>query len=313
MTTTPMNARPDASYDVVIVGGGPAGLSAALALGRARRPVLLLDAGTPRNARAHEMHNFVTRDGTPPAEFRRIAHEQLAAYPSVVRRDQRVERVTGEPDAFELHLADGTTARARRILLALGMIDELPELPGFRELWGDAIFQCPFCHGWEARDTAWGYLAPAPEMLDFGRFLRSWTDDVVVFTDRRFAVPDDVRARLAEAGVGLEERPIARLVADAAGTGLAAVELADGTRIARHVLAAKPKQRQHALVADLGLALDANGFVQVDARQATSRPGILAAGDLTSPMQAALAAAAAGQLAAAMLCHDVVLGPPAVA
>lgn len=306
---TPFLPNPDAAepYDAAIVGGGPAGLSAALTLGRARKKVLLLDAGAPRNARAHEVHGFVTRDGVTPAEFRRVANEQLAPYPSVSRAAQRVARIEGEKDDFTLHLEEGGSVRARRVILALGMVDVLPELPGYRELWGHALFQCPYCHGWEVRDRPFGFLAPDPEKLAFGSFLLGWTSDVVVFTDGRFEVPPAVRAHFEAQGVGLEERPIRALVADAGGERLEAVELEDGSRVAREVLFVRPPQRQTPLVEGLGLALDPNGFVQVGMQQETSRKGVYAAGDLATPMQTALAAAAAGQLAASMVNHDLTL------
>jgi thioredoxin reductase len=308
----PENPDPTAPYDVVVVGGGPGGLAAALVLGRARRRVLLLDAGVPRNARARHVQGFVTRDGTPPAEFRRVAGEQLAAYPSVERAERRVAAVAGGLDAFRATLDDGREVAARRVLLALGLIDELPDLPGFRALWGEAIFQCPFCHGWEVRDRALGFLAPGPEHLEFGAFLKTWSDDVVVFTDERFAVPADRRARLAAAGVAIEERPIGGLEAAPGEPGrLAAVTLTDGARVARDVLFARPPQRQQPLVEALGLALDPNGFVRVDPRHETSVPGVFAVGDMASMMQTATNAAATGNLAAAMICHDLALGAPA--
>jgi thioredoxin reductase len=276
--------------------------------------VLLLDAGAPRNARAHEVHNFVTRDGIPPAEFRRIAHEQLGAYPNVQRLSRRVEGVAGEPDDFTLRLDDGTHARARRIILALGMVDVLPETPGYQALWGHAIFQCPYCHGWEVQDRPFGYLAPGLDHATFGIFLKGWTSDVVVFTEGRFEVPAETRERLAAAGVGLEERPIRRLIpASGERDRLEAIELEGGARVAREVLFARPPQRQTALVEALGLALAPNGFVRVDARLETSRPGIFAAGDLATPMQAAIAASAAGTQAAAMVNHDLAFGAPLAA
>ncbi len=285
------------SYDVVIAGGGPAGLSAALMLGRARKRVLLSDAGARRNERAREIHGFVTRDGTPPDEFRRVAREQLSAYPNVEVREQTVVAVSGAAGSFRVELGTQSIA-ARRVLLCLGMIDELLDLPGYRELWGRAIFQCPYCHGWEVRDRAFGYLAPSAPLVEHALFFQGWSRDLVVFTDARFEVQAEVRARLATAGVRVEERAIRSLVASADGEHLSAVELDDGERVAREVLFSVPPQRQTPLVQSLGLVLDDLGFVRVDERLESSRPGIHAAGDLTSRMQSALLAAAAGATAA---------------
>jgi thioredoxin reductase len=292
------------TYDVVIVGGGPAGLSAALILGRARKRVLLCDAGTPRNAPATEMHGFVSRDGMPPPEFRRVARAQLAPYHSVEVRDARVTRIDGERGAFDVHL-DGGIVRAHRILLAVGVIDELPDLPGYRELWGTAIVQCPYCHGWEVRDRSLGFLAPSVEHLDFAVFLRGWSGDVIAFTNGAFAVPPALAAQLAAADVGLEERPIRGLVRS--GASLDAVELADGDRIARDVLFARPRQRQTDVVQQSGVALDPQGYVAVSPMMETSRPGVYAAGDLTTMAQGALLAAAAGAQAAYVLNRELTL------
>jgi thioredoxin reductase len=299
---------PTAIYDVVIVGGGPGGLSAALALGRARRRVLLCDAGPRRNAAAVHMHNFVTRDGTPPDEFRRLAREQLATYPNVEVRDAGVEAITGTRGAFDVRLSSGPV-RARRILLCVGMIDELLPIEGFGALWGHAIFQCPYCHGWEVRDRPWGFLASAAhpdQLLPFAFQLRAWTGDLVVFTGGAIAVPDETRAMLASAGIRLETAPVTRLVG--AGDRLAAIELAGGRRVAREVLYTHPPQRQVALVGALGLALDDDGYVKVDPMKLeTSVPGIYAAGDLTTRMQGAMIAAALGTRAVAAMNVDVMM------
>lgn len=294
------------SYDVVIVGGGPAGLSAALMLGRGIKRVLLCDAGSPRNAAAEEIHNFVTRDGTPPGEFRRIGREQLAPYEHVEVRGERVESIGGSRGEFEVVLASGTV-RARRVLLCGGMIDVLPELPGYRELWGKALFQCPYCHGWEVRDRAFGYVAPAAQWVEWAAFLRGWTRDVMVFTDAKFEVAADVRQRLSDAGVRIEERAIRRLVSSSDGEHLEAIELADGSRVAREVLFVRPPQRQTELVRALELDLDEHGFVRVGEQMETSRPGVYAAGDLTTMMQGAMFAAAAGGRAAGSINHELTM------
>jgi thioredoxin reductase len=289
-------------YDAIIVGGGPGGLSAALALGRARKRVLLCDAGPRRNEAAIEVHNFVTRDGTPPAEFRRIAREQLAAYPNVEVREVRVATIAGTRGAFRVGLDSGSVD-ARRILLCTGVVDEMPPIEGFRELWGHAIFQCPYCHAWELQDRPWGYLAGAVDaqmLLHFALQARGWTSDLVVFTGGALDVPQETCAALRKAGIRLETAPVARLVAS--GHRLEAVALANGTTVPCEVLFAHPPQRQVGLVRSLALALDEHGYVLIDPlTRATSVPGIYAAGDLATRMQGAILAAAAGTHAATVL------------
>jgi thioredoxin reductase len=280
----------------VIAGGGPAGLSAALALGRARKRVLLCDAGPRRNAAATHIHTFVTRDGTPPDQFRGVAREQLRAYPSVGVRDTPVTAITGQKGAFEVALGD-ERIRGRRILLCTGMVDILPDIEGLREMWGGSVFQCPYCHGWEVQDRRFGYLAPALEAIEFALLLRGWSPDVILFTDARFVVPPEQRQLLASAGVAVEERRIVRLAG--AGARLERIGVAGGADVARDVLFMHPPQRPVPLVDGLGLELDAHGFVRIDeATLETSIPGIHAAGDLVTKAQAALMAAAAGMRAA---------------
>jgi thioredoxin reductase len=296
-------------YDVAIIGGGPSGLSAALALGRARKRVLVLDSGPRRNAAAVHMHNFVTRDGTPPDEFRQIARSQLAHYPNVETRALSVESVAGSRGAFHLQLGDGSNIKTRRILLATGVIDEMLPIEGFRELWGSAVVQCPYCHGWEVQDRRWAYLARSEDwahILMFTMQLRGWTDSVTLFMAEQFDLPAESQQQLLAAGVQVQLSPIRRLIAQ--GPELAAIELTNGERVACDMLFAHPPQQQVALVRQLGVALDNDGFVQIDPmRRETSIPGIYAGGDLTTRMQSAIFAAAAGTHAAAMLNFDLTL------
>jgi thioredoxin reductase len=293
---------PHAPCDVLIVGGGPAGLSAALALGRARKRVLLCDSGPRRNATAEHVQNFLTRDGTPPDELRRIGREQLGVYPNVEVRDARVRRISGARNAFQVVLERGTV-EARRVLLCTGMIDEMLALEGFRELWGRAIFQCPYCHGWEMQDRRWGYLARTADAAHLGPFAlqaRGWSRDVVVFTGGAFEVAEDVRAQLHAAGIRLVTDRVERLLAR--DGRLEAVALTGGAEVPCDVLFAHPPQRQVELVRDLGLAFDGDGYVQVDPmKRETSVPGIYAAGDLTTRMQSAITGAAAGMQTAAAI------------
>lgn len=288
-------------YDVAIIGGGPAGLTAALQLGRARRKVLVLDAGEPRNTKAVEVHGFLTRDGTPPREMRRLAHEELARYRTVERRAEWVERLEPKADRIALHIG-GDTVDARRVLLATGMVDEPPELPGFRELWGESIFQCPYCHGYEVQDQPWGYWARLEMMAGagFAQMLRAWTNDVVVFTGGAYPITDDVRAKLARAEVRLDERPLLGLRAE---NGRLAAVVVEGGEVARSVLFAHPPQRQTSLVRELGIELDEMGFVKVDPHNQTSVARLHAAGDLTTMRQSAQIAAGSGNMAGAAINH----------
>jgi len=300
--STATSGRTDMLYDVLIVGGGPGGLAAALTLGRARKRVLLCDSGPRRNAATTHIHNFVTRDGTPPEEFRRIGREQLATYPSVEIRDARVESVSGTRGEFRIRLDSGEV-QARRVLLCTGMIDEALPIEGFNDLWGHAIFQCPYCHAWEVRDRRWGVLldqANARMLVPFALMLRGWTRDLVVFKTEAFDVAAESNAELQQAGVRVESAPVRRLIGR--GRSLEAVELSTGNRVACDVLFAHPPQRQVELVRSLGLTLDDHGFVQVEAMKGeTSVPGVFAAGDLTTRGQTAIFAASSSVLAATMI------------
>ena len=294
-------------YDTVIVGGGPAGLAAALALGRARKRVLLCDAGPPRNKAAEHVYNFLTRDATPPAELRRLGREQLKTYPNVEVQDAHVASITGDKGAFQVELGAGSV-ESRRVLLCTGMRDQMLPIEGFKELWGRSIFQCPYCHGWETQDRKWGYLVhpkSASHLLPFALQARGWTSDLTVFTAGAFEVDPESRDRLSRAGISICTAPIARLVDDAGH--LSAVELADGRAVPCHVIYTHPPQSQVELVRALDVDLDDNALVTTTMMGETSTRGIYAAGDLCTQGQAAIMGAAAGTRTAAAINVDLAM------
>lgn len=292
----------DMIWDCIVVGGGASGLSAGLVLGRARRHALVVDAGNQSNLPAHGIGGLLGHDGRSPAELYEIGRRELAAYPSVEVRTGEV--VSGErcEDEFVIELGDGRRERTRRVLLAMGMEYRPPSLPGLAELWGKSLFHCPFCHGWEMRDQSLAVFANGERAVHASLLLRGWSDDVVLLTDGAADLDDDDRARLATAGIAVDERPVAEL---AASNGeLAAVVFSDGTRLKRSgLLVATTLHQRSRLAEQLGVAYGeptpvAEAPVEVVGLCRTSTPGVFAAGDLVAQMPQVAAAVAAGSLAA---------------
>lgn len=305
----------DKPWDCIVVGGGAAGLSAALVLGRARRRVLLVDAGQPSNLAAPGIGGLLGSDGRPPADLYAAGRDELAAYPTVEVRSGDVVR--GEP-GFVLELADGSRERARTVLLATGMEYRTPQIPGLEELWGGSVFHCPFCHGWEMRDAPVAVIAQGDRAVHSALMMRGWTEDLVVLTNGDSGLDEAQIKKLDAAGISIDERAIARFVS--ADGELAAVEFDDGTRLARRgALVAATLHQRSALPAQLG-AVSAPGPIAadalvVDAFFRTSAPGVFAAGDLSAQMPQVAAAVASGSQAGAavvqyLLGEDVGLPVP---
>lgn len=266
------------SYDVVVVGGGPAGLNAALVSGRQRRKVLLLDSGEPRNAPAAEMHMFLSRDGASPAELRRIGREQLASYPSVEIREALVATVAAEEaSGFTLTLADGSSVAARKLILATGQVDVLDQVEGVGELFGRGVYHCPFCHGWETRGMTIAVLGrELPQIMQALYIADRFSDDVVVCTDGH-PVPEQAAGRLAAAGITVDETPVSRVEGK---EGEVRLVLEDGRVLERQAVYYRAPTRQHSALAEqLGCEMLPDGCIRVNEFQRTSVPGVYAAGD----------------------------------
>ena len=288
-------------YDVVVVGGGGAGLSAALVLGRARRRVAVVDTGAPRNAPASHMHGFLSRDGMRPSELLAAGRAEVAGY-GVELVDDRVDAI--EP-GFAVRLAGGRVFEARRILVATGVGDELPDIPGVRERWGRDLLHCPYCHGWEVRDRPVGVLGTQAGAVEHAQLVRQWSDDVVFFVlDYNLTAAE--AAGLEARGVGIVRGEVARLVVE--DDRLTGVELADGRVIARTAVFIRPGNVPHpdGLLAGLGCETDEAGFAAVDATGRTSVPGVWAAGNVVDPRAQVITAAGAGSAAAIALNADLV-------
>jgi thioredoxin reductase len=291
-------------YDVAIIGGGAAGLSAALVLTRARRTILVVDAGTPRNAPATHMHGYLSRDGLPPAELLGVGRDEVRGYGGDIVTGTATEVVAGGTLGFGVRLDDGRQISARSLLVTTGLRDELPDIPGLLDRWARDVLHCPYCHGHEVRDRQLGVLGGNPGDVRYAQIVRQWTDDLVYFTP-----PDTLttteRAELVARAIGVVEGAVEQLVID--DDRLRGVQMDDGCVVPRDALFVPPRFIPNSgLLASLGCDVDANGWVIADNTGRTSVPGVWAAGNVIDPRAQVITAAGAGSAAAIALNADLV-------
>ncbi|MET9852824.1 NAD(P)/FAD-dependent oxidoreductase [Streptomyces sp. NPDC006450] len=301
------DALPDGTVDAVVIGGGAAGLNGALMLARSRRSVVVIDSGTPRNAPAEGVHGLLGLDGTPPAELYGRGREEVRSYGGLVVSGEVSAAEHADPSPhgdlrFTVTLTDGRVLTARRLLVATGLRDVLPELPGLAEHWGRGVVHCPYCHGWEVRDEPIGVLATGLASIHHALLFRQLSDDLAYFTHGT-ALDDETRARFAARAIRVIDTPVEEVVGDGDG-GIRGVRLADGPLVERRVLAVAttPVARTEGL-AGLGLPLEelpggGRRFVS-GAAGATDVPGVWVAGNVTDPIAQVGSSAAAGALAGA--------------
>jgi thioredoxin reductase len=292
-------------YDVVIVGAGPAGLSAALVLGRCRRSVLVCDAGKPRNWASHALHGYLTRDGVDPAEFRAIGRRELQQYGTVDWRDIGAMNAECREGRFYVTLADRTEVAARKLLIATGVLDNLPEVRGLRELYGRSVFHCPYCDGWELRDQPLAIYGRGARGLGLSLELTAWSRDLVLCTDGPSEIDDEGRGRLERNGIALREDRIRALE----GTDgiLQRVVFEAGDPLPRRALFFTTGQSQQSeLAVLLGCDFNDKGTVRTGTYETTHLRGLYVAGDASRAVQWAIVAAAEGAEAAFAINTDLI-------
>jgi len=302
-----IDALNEGTVDVVVIGGGAAGLNGALILARSRRSVVVIDSGSPRNAPAEAVHGLLALDGTPPAELLRRGREQVRQYGGRVVHGEVVSAEPAAPSAagdlrFTVTLADGRGITARRVLVATGLTDVLPAIPGLAQHWGHSVVHCPYCHGWEVRDEPIGVIATGAASIGHALLFRQLTEDLTYFTHGT-DLDEDSRARFTARGIRIIDTPVTEVVNDENGA-LAWVRLADCQMVPRRVLAVGPQMQARTQGLE-GLNLPMQDLPNMGRAFAagmagtTEVPGVWVAGNATDPAAQVGASAAAGALAAA--------------
>lgn len=287
-------------YEVIIIGGSYAGLSAAMALGRSLRQVLIIDSGLPCNRQTPHSHNFLTRDGERPAALAAIAHDQVARYATVHFLQDVVTDAAHTEGVFVVQTASGAEMTANKLLLATGITDQMPDIDGVADCWGISVIHCPYCHGYEVRGAPTAILANGDAAVHYAQLIGNLTNDLVILTNGPAMFTAAQRELLAACQVEVVEKKIQSLVHE--DGRLSAVKFSDGQLLVRQALYHKPAFSQPGTIAQqLGCALSEQGYIQVNPMQETSVAGVYACGDDCSPMRAVAASVASGNMAGAAM------------
>ncbi|MEZ0609057.1 NAD(P)/FAD-dependent oxidoreductase [Fibrella sp. WM1] len=291
-------------YDALIIGGSYAGLSAALVLGRALRRVRVIDAGEPCNRQTPHSHSFLTRDGETPARLSAIAREQVSHYPTVEVRFGTVIRAEPTADGFRVTTATGESASGRKLLLATGVVDTMPDLPGFADCWGRSVLHCPYCHGYEVHGQPLGILANGATAYEMATLIQQWSRHLTLFTDGPATLDADQRQLLDQLQIPIVEKPVAALEHEAGQ--LTALRFTDGSLAQPNALFARVPFRQSSdLATQLGCRLTESGLLDVSEFGETNVPGVFAVGDATTPFRQVAIAVANGVKAAAWINREL--------
>ncbi|WP_375490096.1 NAD(P)/FAD-dependent oxidoreductase [uncultured Jatrophihabitans sp.] len=296
------------NYDVIVIGGGSAGLAAGVILARSRRSVAVIDAGHPRNAPADGVHNFLTREGTPPAELLAVGRREFTGYGGTLIEAEATD-ASRDGDGFAVELDDGRRLAGRRLLITTGLRDELPDIPGLTERWGHDVLHCPYCHGWEVRDQQIAIIGTGPMAAHGASLFRQLTDRVTLCLHNA-PLDDEQRTRLAARDVRITDSPVETLVVDS--DRLVGLRLTDGTVVDADAVVVAPRfVANSAVLTSLGVEvreheMGVGRHVVVDPMQRTSVPGVYAAGNVSNLMAQVISAASEGSAAGAMINADLV-------
>ncbi|MBD0256081.1 MAG: NAD(P)/FAD-dependent oxidoreductase [Cytophagales bacterium] len=293
------------TFDVIIIGGSNAGLSAGMTLGRAMSRVLIIDSGNPCNKQTPYSHNFLTQDGRTPAGMLEIAKAQVLSYPTVQYVSGTVSAAGGSNNRFVITTADGRHFKSKKLLFATGVRDIMPDTEGFAACWGISVIHCPYCHGYEFKGQPTGILMNGEVAVDFSRFIHNWTDKLTLFTDGKATFSAEERQKIIRRKIRIVEKEIKRL--EHQNGYLNGILFTDGSYQPLDALYARPAYEQHSkLPEQLGCTLTGGGHIKVDDFKLTSVAGIYAAGDNSSPMRSVAGAVAAGMVAGAMLNQEFI-------
>jgi thioredoxin reductase len=292
------------TYDVIITGGSYAGLSAAMSLGRALKEVLVLDSGLPCNRQTPHSHNFLTRDGETPAALAAIAKAQVQPYVSVHFKNAIVTGGKAVNDGFVLETAAGERFKAKKLLFASGVKDEMLPIKGFAESWGISVLHCPFCHGYEVKQANTGILANGEAAFEYARLISNWTDQLTIFTNGSAGLPEEQLEKIKTKRIAVNDKEIAEIVQEKGQ--ISHLLFKDGSMHPLQALYCRPPFHQHCRVPEmLGCRLTDIGHIAVDAFGVTSVPGVYAAGDAATPFRSVSMAVAAGNIAGAVISREL--------
>lgn len=304
--STTMTEQNDSFSEVIIIGGSYAGLAAAMALGRSLRKVLILDAGEPCNRQTPHSHNFLTQDGQVPAHISAVARAEVLQYPTVRLRKIWINAVQAIEGGFQVTGAGSEVFQGKKLLLATGIKDQMPALPGFAECWGISVLHCPYCHGYEVKKQELGVLANGETAFEMARLIDHWSSGLTLFTNGAIQMDASQFEKLQSKNIRIIETPIRELEHQAGY--LQKVHFEDGSHHALKALFARVPFTQSSTIAkDLGCTFTEMGHIQVNDFKKTNVPGVFAAGDNTTPMRAVAAAVAAGTMAGAMINHELIV------